>query len=347
MARHAAKPETESDHAVVTPIPPTDEAMHEPTDDPQFNESMYFNFVDADSGFATLIRMGNRVNEGHAEVTAIVYLPDGGAAIHFERAPITSNDSFDSGGLRFDVIEPLVHARVTFDGEAHRLRKGIDLADPKKAFTTSPVVPMQLTLDYESIQLHGMGGSDDGVGGLAGGEDTIATGHYQGPCKVSGTVTVDDNKMTVDGLGFRDHSWGPRKWQDPRWWRWISCLCDDRNGFVGWVSKIGDEVTPPTGMVLRDGKLSLVRSVSLTSTYGDEKPHYPETLDITLRTDDGEFHATGEAFSLVPLRHRREGTVARLAEFLCSFEFEGMKGHGICEYHDLMDDDVPAGHEEA
>ena len=40
--------------------------MHEPTDHPQFNESMYFNFVDqTGSGFATLIRMGNRVNEGH------------------------------------------------------------------------------------------------------------------------------------------------------------------------------------------------------------------------------------------------------------------------------------------
>ena len=331
----------------MTPIPPADEGMHEPTDDPQFNESMYFNFVDADSGFATLVRMGNRVNEGHAEVTAIAYLPGGGAAVHFERAPIKSNDAFDAAGLRFEIADPLVRARVLFDGDAHQLRHGTDLADPKKAFSTSPVVPMKLELDYDTIRLHGMGGSQDGLGGLAGGEDAIATGHYQGPCKVSGTVTIDDTEWSVDGLGFRDHSWGPRRWQGPSWWRWISCLCDDRNGFVGWVSKIGDTVTPPTGMVLRDGRLSLVRDLTISSTYGVEPPHYPETVDLVLRTDDGEFHATGEAFALVPLRHRREGTVARLSELLFNYEFEGLKGHGISEYHDLMLDGVPAGREEA
>ena len=58
----------------------TDEYMHEPTDHPQFNESMYFNFVDGNSGLATLIRMGNRANEGRAEVTVLLYLPGGGAA---------------------------------------------------------------------------------------------------------------------------------------------------------------------------------------------------------------------------------------------------------------------------
>ena len=68
------------------PILARDEYMHEPTDDPQFNESAYYNFVDGDSGFAVLIRMGNRVNEGHAEVTVLVYLPDGGACIRFDRA---------------------------------------------------------------------------------------------------------------------------------------------------------------------------------------------------------------------------------------------------------------------
>src|SRR5215204_2934768 len=56
-------------------IQATDEFMHEPTDHPQFNESAYYNLVDNDSGFGVLIRMGNRVNEGYAEVTVLVYRP--------------------------------------------------------------------------------------------------------------------------------------------------------------------------------------------------------------------------------------------------------------------------------
>ena len=90
-----------------------DEYMHAPTDHPQFNESMYFNFVDGKSGFATLVRMGNRANEGHAEVTVLVYLPGGGAAFHFERADIKDNSAFASAGLRFEIVEPFKHSRVT------------------------------------------------------------------------------------------------------------------------------------------------------------------------------------------------------------------------------------------
>ena len=44
----------------------------------------------------------------------------------------------------------------------------------------------------------------------------------------------------LDGYGLRDHSWGPRKWTGPKWWRWISCWVDERNGFAGFVSRVGD-----------------------------------------------------------------------------------------------------------
>src|SRR5947209_105296 len=104
------------------PILVEDEYMHEPTDHAQFNESAYYNLVDNDSGFGVLIRMGNRVNEGYAEVTVLIYLPDGGAAIRFDRAPITDNDAFDAGGLKFTVIEPLQVMEVTFEGTAYRLK---------------------------------------------------------------------------------------------------------------------------------------------------------------------------------------------------------------------------------
>jgi hypothetical protein len=329
------------------PFPPQDEYMHEPTDHPQFNESMYFNFVDGESGFATLIRMGNRVNEGHAEVTVLLYLPGGGAAIHFERAPISDNSKFDAGGLRFEVIEPLQRMRVTYSGDAHVLERGTDLDDPKKAFTTSPVERLELTLDYENvIPVYGLEASTDGVGGIAGAADSIATGHYQGPCRVSGTVQLAGKEDQISGLGFRDHSWGPRVWQGPKYWRWVSGLADERNGFVGWVSKIGDERPADRGMVLRDGEFSLVKSIDISSDYGAAPPHFPEGMDMTLHTESGSFSVKGEASTLVPLRHRREGAVARLAELVCRYEFDGMVAYGISEYHDLMLDGVPAGLDE-
>lgn len=329
-----------------TTVPVTDEFMHEPTDELQFNESMYFNFVDGERGFSTLIRMGNRVNEGHAEATVLVYLPGGGAVIHFDRPVIKDNDAFDAGGLKFEVIDPLRHVRVTFTGEGHELANGLDLADPKKAFKSSPLKPLQVTLDYKSIALYGLGGSADSSGGIAGAEDSIAAGHYQGPCRITGSVAIGADKHEVSGLGFRDHSWGPRIWQGPKFWRWISCLCDEDNGFVGWVTKIGDTIAPARGMVIRDGKFSLVRDATVTTTYGPV-PHYPERFDLTLITDDGEWKAHGEALTNVPLRHRRDGVTARLAEIVCRYDFDGKEGYGISEYHDLIIDGIPAGMGEA
>src|SRR3954447_9983150 len=107
-----------------TSILPADEFMHEPTDHPMFNESAYYNLVDGDSGFAVLIRMGNRVNEGHAEVTVLVYLPGGRAATRFDKAPITTNDAFAAAGLTFEVIEPLQTIQVTFEGTGYLLDRG-------------------------------------------------------------------------------------------------------------------------------------------------------------------------------------------------------------------------------
>lgn len=321
-----------------------DEYMHEPTDHPQFNESMYFNFVDGKSGFATLIRMGNRANEGHAEVTVLLYMPDGGAAFHFERADIKDNSAFDAAGLRFEIVEPFKRSRVTFRGNARMMRHGTELEDPKKVFAENPLKAVEIALDYEDVvPMFGLGGKESGGSGIAGAETSIATGHYQGPCRVSGTITIDGEVRSLTGLGYRDHSWGPRVWQGPSYWRWVCGIADEKNAFIGWLSKIGNQRTLDRGVVLRDGRISYVERIDLESTYGP-KPHYPETMRMRLHTADGSTHeVTGRALNLVPLRNRRDGEVARLAELVCRYEFDGLTAYGLSEYHDRITDGVPAG----
>lgn len=322
---------------------PKDEYMHEPTDHPQFNESMYFNFVDGNTGLATLIRMGNRANEGHAEVTVLLYLPGGGAAFHFERADIENNSAFNSAGLRFDIVEPFSRSRVTFGGNVRLMAQGTELEDAKKVFSDNPLKRLDLTLEYEDlVPMFGLG-SGDGGSGIVGAEASIATGHYQGPCRVRGTIALDGEQRSVTGLGYRDHSWGPRVWQGPAYWRWVCGIADEKNAFIGWIMKIGDKRPPDRGMVLRDGKLSYVERIDIQSSYGPE-PYYPETMRMTLHTADGSTHqVSGKSLNLVPLRNRRHGEVARLAELVCRYEFDGLTAYGISEYHDRMTDGIPAG----
>ena len=67
---------------------------------------MYFNFFDRARSLGGFVRLGNRANEGHAELTVCLYLPDGRVLFSFQRPAITNNDAFDAGGMRFEVVEP-------------------------------------------------------------------------------------------------------------------------------------------------------------------------------------------------------------------------------------------------
>ncbi len=58
-------------------LEPGDEYNHEPDPVSNYNESMYFNVVDHSTGVGGWFRLGNRVNEGYAEMSCCVYLPDG------------------------------------------------------------------------------------------------------------------------------------------------------------------------------------------------------------------------------------------------------------------------------
>ena len=86
---------------------PEDEQTHAPDDSPNFNESVYTNGFDSVSPVGGWMRLGNRVNEGYAELSVCLYLPDGRIACQFRRPSIGANDRFAAGGLSYAVIEPL------------------------------------------------------------------------------------------------------------------------------------------------------------------------------------------------------------------------------------------------
>ncbi len=79
---------------------PADEYNHEPDPVANYNESMYLNAFDHEGGFGGWFRLGNRVNEGYAEMSCCVHLPDGRIAFMFDRPAITTHEAIDAGGGR-------------------------------------------------------------------------------------------------------------------------------------------------------------------------------------------------------------------------------------------------------
>lgn len=74
-------------------IKPEDDYTHPLGPEKNFNESMYFNFFDNRLGRGGFLRIGNRANEGYAEVTVCLYDPDGTVHFNYKRPEITNNDA--------------------------------------------------------------------------------------------------------------------------------------------------------------------------------------------------------------------------------------------------------------
>ena len=66
-------------------LEPQDEYNHEPDEASNYNESMYFNVFDHNKQMGGWFRLGNRPNEGYAEMTCCIYLPDGRIGFMFGR----------------------------------------------------------------------------------------------------------------------------------------------------------------------------------------------------------------------------------------------------------------------
>src|SRR4051812_29387208 len=94
-----------------------DELPHPAGLESNFNESVYLNGFDARTGAGGWMRLGNRVNEGHAELSVCLYLPDGRILCSFRRPSISANDKFDAGGLSYSVIQPFRDVEMRYDGD--------------------------------------------------------------------------------------------------------------------------------------------------------------------------------------------------------------------------------------
>ncbi|GAC1533274.1 MAG: hypothetical protein NVS3B12_12470 [Acidimicrobiales bacterium] len=330
-------------------LAPQDEYMHELGPEPNFNESMYFNLYDPVARLGAWFRIGNRANEGTAEMTVCIYLPDGRVGFMFKRPDISSNDSFDAGGTRFGVVRPFEELTVDYSGKVVVLDDPLQMADPKIAFTENPSAECEVRLTYTGRSAM-FGGEPDTPHEKAGEE--FAKGHYEQLVEATGSVRVGEQQWEVRGYGLRDHSWGPRYWQAPWYYRWLTANFGPDFGFMGSRVARKDGEGTRGGFVWDGTTMHLCRSVDVSTTWTGTDT-YPQEVRATLRSVEGrEWKVSGRVMNLIPLRNRRpdpEGNmlVTRISEGMTEWTLDdGRIGYGLSEYLDQMIDDKPVGIDE-
>ena len=329
-------------------LDPVDEYLHELGPEPNFNESMYFNVYDPAQRVGGWFRCGNRANEGYAEMTVCIYLPDGRVAFMFKRPEITGNDAFDAGGIRFDVITPFERLDVSYTGKVVVLDDPLEMADPKKAFTENPYAECEVRIEYTGLSAM-VGGEPDTPKERPGEE--FARGHYEQLIAGTGSIRVGDEEWAIDGFGLRDHSWGPRYWQAPWYYRWLTANFGPDFGFMGSRIARRDGEGTRGGFVWEDGQLHLCDDFQIATEWtGDDTYH--DAISATLRSGDREWRVTGKVIDLIPLRNRRpdpDGNmlVTRISEGMTEWTLaDGRTGYGLSEYLDQIVDGQPVGRAE-
>jgi hypothetical protein len=322
-----------------------DDLMHPNSGEPNFNESAYYNFYDHRARLGGFVRLGNRPNEGHAEMTVCVYLPDGRVAFMFRRPEIAGNDRFAAGGLGFEVRAPFREHAVRYAGDCVVLARPLDLLDPRRAFTENPHRPVEIDLRWDGLS-PGFGGEPreerDGkwvsVRLEAAGQE-FARGHLEQHGHAVGKVVVDGTEHPIDGFGLRDHSWGPRYWQAPKYYRWLTMNFGADAGIAAALTVQRDDRAVQGGYIYRRGEPNrLLGRVEVETTHGGpERLH--EGITAMLHPLDGGTveRVTGRVLAMVPLRNRRAGVTTRIAEGLTEWTWGERTGYGWSEYLDHVD----------
>jgi hypothetical protein len=322
-----------------------DDLMHPNTGEPNFNESAYYNFYDARERLGGFVRIGNRPNERYAEMTICLYLPDGRVAFMFARPEIAGNDRFAAAGLAFEVRKPFVEHAIRYDGRCVMLARPLDLADPRRAFTENPHVPVTIDLRYDGLS-PGFGGEPreerDGAWVSVRAEKSgqeFARGHLEQHGRAVGTVTVDGTVHAIDGFGLRDHSWGPRYWQAPKFYRWLTMNFGADAGIAAALTVQRDGREIQGGYVYRRGEPNrLLGRVEVETALTPGSDLHDRIVAVLTPVDGAPVErVTGRVLSMVPLRNRRGGVTTRIAEGLTEWTWGDRTGYGWSEYLDHVD----------
>ncbi|WBL36152.1 hypothetical protein O0235_00580 [Tepidiforma flava] len=317
---------------IIGNVKPEDDYTHPLGPEENFNESVYFNFFDREQQMGGFLRIGNRANEGYAEVTVIVYQPDGSALFNYKRPQISSNDGWNAGGLKVEVLEPGERLRTTYEGSVVYLKDPREMREPSVAFKENPHRRIRLDLVHEGVgPIYGHVAEPGG----AGSQNEFARAHYEQHMRVTGTLQVEDGPVLhISGHGLRDHSWGPRYWQSTPSYRWITGNFGDDLGMV--LSIVGDRI----GGVFHKGKDTIVqvKHIELETEYEGDT-NYHKALKATVTLANGEVHRVeGTVRGFIPLRNRRAGMFSHIGEGMTEYLLDGeRKGYGLSEYLDQVE----------
>jgi hypothetical protein len=285
-----------------------DEGPHPAGDDPLWAESWSFEFFDEAGSVGGHVRLG--LHPAAATAWYWAYLVGPGrpvVAVRDHDVPLPRSRGLEvrAEGLwsMLTCETPDEHWSIGLEAFA------VALDDPAEAYAgeRGDRVPLGFDLEWEGT--HPVR-RDDG------------RSSYRQACEVHGDVLVGDERIGLDGWGWRDHCWGHQDWWAGPWW-WAAGRLADATVLEAQSGPAGQ--SGPCGSLARPGAATeTLSSVAVDATM-DERG-LPVSAVAAL---------DGLRLGLSPLAHAPvlvpapDGRASHLSRSLCRFETaDGRSGHG-------------------
>lgn len=278
-----------------------DEPLHPAQDHPLWQESVLMHWYDREQGIGGWHRVGREPNNqgGRGAIWSYIFDRGGWQYRNNGEVALTPTDQFATGfsagpALRFSYEGGAAHWSVQ-DGEVAAQLRCVNLY---------PIVdPFPPT-------------------------DALAKARFARHFEVAGTVTghvsYRGRRVEVRGFGYRDHSWGPRDWDNgmPNH-RWFTGTLDGAMSFAAITAQAPSGNISRVGYVHRQGQILHATAVDVVAHIEpDGLTHRGGELTMTLPGDE-QFHVRFRARAGVAFQR---GSVV-MVEMICDAEGHGLKGY--------------------
>lgn len=157
--------------------------------------------------------------------------------------------------------------------------------------------------------------------------DDVAPNHMEVAGRISGELTLMDKTYHIDGLAFRDHGWGTRKWDVFVGHRWMAGVLTDGTMLFAQTFHSSDDQLVRFGCVIKNNTLTYATHVDiLMYLEPDGLTHRGGRVEMTL--------STGEEIQVecTPLQKGVVSWIHGIAcvDTLCRIEHDGIEG--ICDF---------------
>jgi hypothetical protein len=276
------------------------------TDDPNWQESLLLHWYDRKTGIGGFHRLGHEVNKKKAPIWSLLFSKqDRWRYIRRTDEVLGEADQFANG---FGAGAAL--RNVHEDGLSKWYIDDGALQAELRCDNLFPLVDSVPTSVHDYMK-------------------SVATDHFECAGNVTGWVSFEGRRVEVQGLGYRDHSWGARNWDNlVVAERWFTGSFGPALTYQGCVCVLPSGSLIKFGYVVRHGEVTYVEDFDVVVYMEqDGLSHRGGALRFAL--PGGEtIHIRCRAITGAVFAH---GNLHVVEEIVESETSDGLKGSGCCE----------------